>query len=62
MEFEKLIADPIKDKEIIDKLKSNKDKVLFLRSKKYKQEEVAEMIGINIRTVQRIEKKFKEMD
>lgn len=62
MNFEELLADPVKDKEFVDKLKSNRDKVLFLRSKKYKQEEVAEMVGINIRTVQRIEKKFKEMD
>lgn len=60
MNFTELLADPIEDKKIIDKLKSNKDKVLFLRNKKYTQEEVAEVVGINVRTVQRIEKRFKE--
>lgn len=57
--FEELITDPIEDKNFVDKLKSNKDKVRYLRNKKYTQEEVADMIEINVRTVQRIEKKFK---
>ena len=60
MNFEELLADPVKDKEFVDKLKSNKDKVKFLRDKKYTQEEAALIIGINPRTVQRIEKRLRE--
>lgn len=60
MNFEELLADPVKDKEFVDKLKSNKDKVKFLRDKKYTQEEAALIIGINPRTVQRIEKSLRE--
>ena len=60
MNFEELLADPVKDKEFVDKLKSNKDKVKFLRDKKYTQEEGALIIGINPRTVQRIEKSLRE--
>lgn len=59
MNFEELLADPVKDKEFVDKLKNNKDKVKYLRSKKYTQEEAALIIGINPRTVQRIEKKLR---
>lgn len=59
MNIEELLTDPTKDKEIVDKLKSNKDKVKYLRAKKYTQEEVALIIGINPRTVQRIEKKLR---
>lgn len=59
--FNELIADPVKDKEFIEKLNSNKDKVKFLRGKKYTQEEVASIIGINVRTVQRIEKNLREL-
>ena len=57
MNFEELLADSIKDKEIVDKLKSNKDKVKYLRAKKYTQEEVAEIIGISDRQVRRLEKR-----
>lgn len=60
MNIEELLTDPTKDKEIVDKLKSNKDKVKFLRDKKYTQEEAALIIGINPRTVQRIEKSLRE--
>ena len=60
MNLEELLTDPVKDKEIVDKLKSNKDKVKFLRNKKYTQEEAALIIGINPRTVQRIEKSLRE--
>lgn len=59
MNFEELLTNPIEDKKIVDKLKSNKDKVKYLRAKKYTQEEVALIIGINPRTVQRIEKKLR---
>lgn len=59
MNLEELLTDPVKDKEFVDRLKSNKDKVKFLRDKKYTQEEVALIIGINPRTVQRIEKKLR---
>ena len=60
MNLEELLTDPVKDKEIVGKLKSNKDKVKFLRAKKYTQEEAALIIGINPRTVQRIEKNLRE--
>lgn len=54
------IADKEKDKEYIKQFNKNKDKVMYLRFiKKYKQKEVADMIGISERTVQRIEKKLK---
>lgn len=54
------IADKDKDVQYIDKLKNTKDKVKYLRTiKKYTQIEVAEMIGISKRQVQRIEKSFK---
>ena len=59
MNLEELLTDPVKDKEFVDKLKSNKDKVKYLRAKKYTQEEAALIIGINPRTVQRIEKKLR---
>lgn len=60
MNFEELLTDPVKDKEFVDKLKNNKDKVRFLRAKKYTQDETASIIGINPRTVQRIEKSLRE--
>lgn len=60
MNIEELLTDPVKDKEFVDKLKSNKDKVRFLRNKKYTQDETASIIGINPRTVQRIEKSLRE--
>ena len=60
MNLEELLTDPVKDKEFVDKLKNNKDKVRFLRAKKYTQDETASIIGINPRTVQRIEKSLRE--
>ena len=38
MNLEELLTDPVKDKEFVDKLKSNKDKVKFLREKKLRNE------------------------
>lgn len=55
------LADKEKDKEYIKQFNRNKDKVIYLRFvKKYKQKEIADMIGISERTVQRIEKVLKK--
>lgn len=60
-ELELSIADREKDKEYIKQFNKNKDKVMYLRFvKKYKQKEIADMIGISERTVQRIEKELKK--
>lgn len=56
------LSDYKKDIEYIYKLKKTKDKVRYLRTvKTYKQAEVAEMIGISVRHVQRIEKNIKNI-
>ena len=50
------------DKEYVNRLNNTKDKVKYLRIiKGYKQIDVAEMIGISCRHVQRIEKKLKKI-
>ena len=44
----------------ISKLKKNKDKVKYLRLvKRYTQEESADIIGISVRHLQRIEREIK---
>jgi DNA-binding XRE family transcriptional regulator len=56
------ISEKKKDKEYISKLNTTKDKVTYLRIiKKYTQAESAEIIGISIRHVQRIEKSIKKI-
>lgn len=60
-ELELSIADREKDKEYIKQFNKNKDKVMYLRFiKKYKQKEVADIIGISDRQVRRLEKSIKE--
>jgi DNA-binding XRE family transcriptional regulator len=55
--------DDVDEEEILKHLKGNVDKVKFLRIvREHTQLYVAEKIGINIRTVQRIEKSIKEVD
>lgn len=55
------LSEKKKDKEYISKLNDNKDRVKYLRIiKRYTQIESAEIIGISVRQVQRIEKKFKK--
>lgn len=56
------ISDKEKDKEYVNKLNSNKDRVMYLRMvKNYTQVEAAEIIGISVRHVQRIEKDIKNI-
>lgn len=56
-ELEIAKADEEKDKEYIDKLNRNIDKVKYLRLiKRYTQKDTARLIGITERHVQRIEK------
>lgn len=60
-ELNNSVANREKDISYINKLKSTKDKVKYLRIiKGYKQIEVSEMIGISLRQVQRVEKKIKK--
>ena len=61
-ELDLSIAVRDKDIEYISKLNSTGDKVKYLRIiKGYKQIDVAEMIGISTRQVQRIEKNLKKI-
>ncbi|WP_027636915.1 helix-turn-helix domain-containing protein [Clostridium butyricum] len=61
-ELEISIANKENDIKYAAKLNRNSDRVRYLRViKGYKQSEVAEMIGISSRQVQRIEKKLKNM-
>lgn len=61
-ELEISIANKENDIKYAAKLNRNFDRVRYLRViKGYKQSEVAEMIGISSRQVQRIEKKLKNM-
>lgn len=61
-ELEISIANKENDIKYASKLNRNSDRVRYLRViKGYKQSEVAEMIGISSRQVQRIEKKLKNM-
>lgn len=56
-ELEIAKADEEKDKEYVDKLNRNIDKVKYLRLiKRYTQKDTARIIGITERHVQRIEK------
>lgn len=51
-----------KDKQYIESLGRNEDKVKYLRLvKNYSQEKAARIIGITKRQVQRIEKKFSNV-
>lgn len=51
------------DREYINSLNRNIDKVRYLRNiKKYTQADASEMIGISLRQVQRIDKKIKELE
>lgn len=51
------------DREYINSLNRNIDKVRYLRNiKKYTQVDASEMIGISLRQVQRIDKKIKELE
>lgn len=54
------ISEEEKDKQYINKLNKNKDKVKYLRLVKgYTQMKAAEMIGISSRQVRRIERTIK---
>lgn len=51
-----------KDKKFIKKFEHNFDKVKYLRFvKKYTQKEVAKLVGISVRQVQRLEKKIEDV-
>ncbi|EEP53863.1 helix-turn-helix domain-containing protein [Clostridium butyricum] len=61
-ELDVCIANKENDIKYANKLNRNSDRVRYLRVVKgYKQNEVAEMIGISARQVQRIEKKLKNI-
>lgn len=60
-ELDMSISSIEEDKKYISKLRRNKDKVTYLRIiKKYTQLQSAELIGISLRQVQRIEKEIKK--
>lgn len=59
-ELDSRIAEEEKDSLYVSKLNKNIDKVKYLRMlKKYTQVKTAEIIGISVRQVQRIEKNLK---
>lgn len=59
-ELDLRIAEEEKDSLYVSKLNKNIDKVKYLRMlKKYTQVKTAEIIGISVRQVQRIEKNLK---
>jgi DNA-directed RNA polymerase specialized sigma subunit len=61
-ELDASIADKEKDLQYINKLNKTKDKVKYIRLvKDYTQVEAAEIIGISLRHVQRIEKNLKKI-
>lgn len=50
----------VDEKEVLDKLKTNCDKVKFLRiGREHTQQEVADILLIGLRTVQRIEREIR---
>lgn len=54
------ISDEEKDREYVSKLRKNIDKVKYLRLiKHYTQEEAANIIGISVRQLQRIDKELR---
>ena len=59
-ELDLKISDEEKDREYVSKLRKNIDKVKYLRLiKKYTQEEAANIIGISVRQLQRIDKELR---
>lgn len=61
-ELDASIAEREKDLQYINKLNKTKDKVKYLRLvKNYTQINAAEIIGISLRQVQRIEKNLKKI-